>query len=674
MGGRSRRSRNRSSGRGAPVARRRRPGADLAPWLPPIAAVLLALPGFQWTWLWDDFDFLARVQTFRPEFLLPDPHSLFYRPVSREVYFSLVWLLGKGSPFAGHLLNAVLLALVTVLLVSVATRLAGRMAGLFAGFAFAFFGAAPFLVAWVSGAQDLLALLFTLAGIRLQLGGRSWAAALLLVPAVLSKEVAVAVVPVAAALPWLLRRPPEKPAAHLLPYLAVLAAWASIHPGIRILAARGFGAGEAGYLGLGVPHRGQFLGWTLLTFANVPVSGIGAPWPKELAPWFVTACLLAIVALGALAGRRNARPPAGDRAPVSGVILLGVLIAIGPTLIAAALVRVWSPHYSVFPAAGFVLLLGIAFARLPSLVALPLLLIYAGLGVWSRGPIPDPSIPCEANMRPQSAALEAVRKGFTSLYQRLPSGTVALVSVGSTGPLAVHEQMIRFQALRIWYRDPTIQTYPPERRPAGSRTDLLFRITPDLIVVEIDPDRCLFRSSGARPDPLEVSRPARTYARAVAGGGDPGRAVHIQEQIARLDRGELRFYDLRLAGMYLLAAGRREEAERMLDSIPAPPRSRALDLIKKLYQDATPGLSVEEYAFPAFGIENGDLEANQEIMRRLREDGYLPMATRFARRVLDLAPADSESKAIIDEWRRSGARDLITVPVGADSPPGPSSP
>src|SRR5437899_11011163 len=69
--------------------------------LPAVLAVVLAFPTFSFTYLYDDYDFLGRSQSFRLSQLLPDPHTLFYRPLSREAYFGLLYLLNPDQPLWG---------------------------------------------------------------------------------------------------------------------------------------------------------------------------------------------------------------------------------------------------------------------------------------------------------------------------------------------------------------------------------------------------------------------------------------------------------------------------------------------------------------------------------------------------------------------------------------------
>ena len=78
-------------GRAAPG--RAAPGPPAPPWAliaPAVLALILVLPTFSFTYLFDDYDFLGRAQSFQLSQLTPDPGTLFYRPLSREIYFRVL--------------------------------------------------------------------------------------------------------------------------------------------------------------------------------------------------------------------------------------------------------------------------------------------------------------------------------------------------------------------------------------------------------------------------------------------------------------------------------------------------------------------------------------------------------------------------------------------------------
>src|SRR5262249_10031260 len=136
--------------------------------LPCLTLIILALPNFHFPFIGDDFDFLYRALRFRLSDLLPNAQSLYYRPLSREVYFGILTLLGQ-SPVLGHLLNAAALFGAVILLFLIVKTLAGERAAFFSTLLFSGMGALPTLVGWVCGIQDILAIVFVLGAILAEL-------------------------------------------------------------------------------------------------------------------------------------------------------------------------------------------------------------------------------------------------------------------------------------------------------------------------------------------------------------------------------------------------------------------------------------------------------------------------------------------------------------------------
>jgi hypothetical protein len=619
-------------------------------------AVTLSLPGLGFSWLWDDYDFLARVLTFRPAFLLPDPGSVFYRPVSREIYFGVIWLLGGGSPVVGHLANAVLLAAVVWLLTSLVARMTNLRTGVLAGLAFASIGAVPLLVAWVSGAQDLLAMLFALLALRFALSGSAVPSACSIAAAILSKETAVAILPIVAGSPWLLGRRPPSRAKWLLPFAVVLSIWAVVHPAPRILLQ---GAGAESYVGIRPAGRGSFVTSTLLTLLNLPPHGVPVEWLQGRGAVALIAVPLLMVAILLT---RN-RPSAGHGAvPTQRVIWLAVLLALLPAFVTVALVHDWIPYYVAIPAIGTSLLLAVAFERLPALATALVLACFLMAGAWTRGAMPAPTVTCERNLEVSSRALLYVESGFKRLRPRWPESFRAIVSSGVQGSESVSAHLDRFQALRVWYRNPAIATFTPETRPVGDRQELLFRITPQRDVVEINTDLVTYRSSGSRPpDPFEVDRTVRTYVRALARDGEMDQASRIQAELIRRDSAAMQAYDARIQAMFLLMAGRRQEADSILARTSSYPRGLTLDMISKILMEMRSERDL--HVFRAFGVDSLDVEANQYIMRRLLRSGYRDQAAMLARHLLRAAPGDMVARGVLEEATRVKEDVRITSPV-----------
>jgi len=642
--------------------------------VPAGAAILLAIPCWSFTYLWDDFDFLERAERFRLTQLLPDPSLVFYRPLSREIYFTALRVFGGATLAMGHLANTLLLASATVLVTLVTRRLAGARAGILAGASFASLGALPILIGWLSGVQDLLAIVFVLLAL-LWRGRRDALALASMAAAMLSKEVAVAAVPLVAVLPWVTREKPARLIRGCLPYVLLLIAWGAIHPGIRLLFA-GHAVGEGGsggYVAVGAPGRGTFLLRSLLTMGNLPVTGTSTPWPGGRAGVALLAALLlsfAILRSGSSMG--PGRSPVSEEAAEAPsrrrVAIVATLLALATTTLTAVLVRRWSPYYAAMPAVGTSILLGMALDRLPTAGALAFLLAFLGLGTWCRGTVADTATTTERNLEVTSQALERVRLGFLSLRPAIPSHTQALLSVAGTGAQSVTIHLLRYQALQVWYGDPTIESRSPERRMAWSGPEDLFRVTPTLDVIEIGTQPLTYRSSENTPGPGEVDRPIRAYVRGLAASGEPDRAVALLLALERMDSPTLQPYDRRLAGMILYQAGRPADAERTIAGVPLYPRDIAIQMIGKILVER-PGApsGTDSVAFLAFGVEP-DAEAYRRILRRADQVHDATLASYTARRVLAYAPEDEEAKAVLAKLASTPAPQRITEPGAEPSP------
>jgi hypothetical protein len=376
--------------------------------LPAVAAVILALPVFSFRHLWDDFAFLERAQRFHLTHLLPDPGTVFYRPISRELYFTVLERIGGWRLPVGHIVNALLLALATWLVALLARRLAGQRESVLVGCAFAALGATPILVGWVSGVQDLLAAVFVLAALHARFSGRNALAVASMAAAVLSKETAIALLPLIAALPWVVGPKSSRRLWSVGPYVALLAAWASIHPGIRIILEHQLTSGSARYVEVGAPGRPAFLLRSALTLFNIPVTGTSTPWPTGRTGCAVAAGLVLSIALLWSGGSRR-RSAGSEGAPTTReVVIMALALTALPTLFTALLVGRWVPYYSVIPALGSSILIGIGMSRLPNFAALAAMLAFLVLGVWSRGIEVDSTITTERNLDVTSDALRRV--------------------------------------------------------------------------------------------------------------------------------------------------------------------------------------------------------------------------------------------------------------------------
>ena len=636
--------------------------ARLLLFIPALVAVVLALPGFRFTYLFDDYLFFHRVQPFRAAVLLPDAQSIFYRPISREIYFGLLSILSPDSAALGHLLNLMLLAVVVILFVRFASRVAGARAGFFAGFVFASLGALPILVGWVSGVQDLIAMAFILGAFNLQLSNRTGIACASFALALLSKETAIAALPVLIGLDWFLGRKPYGVLKRSAVYGAVALGWAILHPGIRILIQRKFSSGGAGYVGLDNPERWVALWNGLLTMLNVPPTLVGISWPRG-----GTLCLLGAAALliGArfLLSRQSTRD---GTIAASRVSLLSVTLAVPPLLLTSVLVRHWAPYYSCIPALGVAIGSGFALSRIRAVWANGLAGAFLFLGIWFRGVDVAPTIPTERNFDLPSGALRHLEQEFKGLEPTLAPGAQVLLTVLAQGRRSIHVHMYNFQAMRQWYRDPKLQTIRPERRLPNRHAEYLFWIAPNLDVFGVDLRTLLPRTNGPLPDYFEYQKVMRFYARGLAATGNTRFAASIllgmphREPISQN-------VDHRIAAMFLLAAGDSVRARQLLAPLVSLDPQATLGVVAAFLATPDRRQARDDAVLEAFGIPRDDPESIRAVMTSCNKPGAYPAALRFARRLLEMRPGDAGALQVIAAIEALPAIDLVISSSPGDS-------
>jgi hypothetical protein len=184
----------------------------LLPRVLPLALLGLGLAALLWTTrgaplgvpVADDYAFLDRLHFQRPLEAFDSMGAMFYwRPLSRQVYFTLVGPFLLRAPWIVPWLSAGLLALLFALVY----RIARRPVPAPAAAAIALFPllteSARVLLDWPSGAQHLLAMVFAALAVHEALRGRVLTTGLALLAGLLSHESALVALPVAA---WLLAR------------------------------------------------------------------------------------------------------------------------------------------------------------------------------------------------------------------------------------------------------------------------------------------------------------------------------------------------------------------------------------------------------------------------------------------------------------------------------------
>ncbi|HET9253093.1 MAG TPA: hypothetical protein VFP58_13350 [Candidatus Eisenbacteria bacterium] len=623
---------------------------------PVVVAIVLALPTFSFPFLWDDFDFLGRTQVLELRELAPDPHTLYYRPVSREIYFGLVHLLGS-HPSVAHILNLAGVLGIVCLLFACTRELAGMRAAAMAALLFSGLGALPLLTGWISTIQDVLAILFTMAALLAEIRGRrAWALGLWLV-ALLSKETALSMAPALVVAAWM-RTPLRSERIRVLgTYALATAVWLLIHPATRLLLFGGGNDGASGTIGVSSETFSRSLMRGTLATWNIPL-GSSTPGPRTLLFAGLTAIVVSVISILRL--RRETKQE-GPRL-VRPAIWLSLWMWLPPLVMVAALVPVWSHYYACFPALGVCMAGGVCLARAPRTAAVVLVAAYITLGVWSRTVGLEPEITTESNLRRSAASLRTVELNFKKLRPSFPPGSTVYVSAQLSGPAGMHTLLYRFQPLRIWYREPSLYVLDPNRYRQESKAEYLFWLNRQLDVIEIDLRTFTPRSSGALPDLFAYQKTMRTFALGRAAGGRANEAVHIL--IGMQGRPPIvEVYDRRAAAAILIEAGRRSEAEALVRDLPSFSRENALEAAFSILHEPAPGLDLDDAVMEAFGLSPREVEANRLLMRAFDQNGFADSAMRFAERVARLIPEDREAEEVRRKWSSKRALPQITVPI-----------
>jgi len=629
----------------------------IAVW-PILVAAALSLPVLPLGYFWDDFVFLARVQSHPLAALGPEP-GVFYRPLPRALYFWPLADLGSSGALVAHIANLLLLAVSIYLLVSLVRDLGGDRAGALAGLFFAGLAPAASLVAWASASQDLFAILFTLAALRLRSRGRILGATVAIAAALLSKETAVCAIPVLVLWDGIVGRKPARIGRGVLAFGGLALAWALLHPGIRSLASRGFEREPRAYVGFANLAVSEFharhYALALVNWPGAPgasIQGTAANgWTSG--QWAVVGAALAIAFAGLfLLPRHESEESRRPGLSLPRAALLGALLTLPALALPALMIQRWAAYFVCMPALGVAILAGICLSRAPLVLAMGAVAAYVGLGFWGRAiDTQSSNALTERSFVEASRAIGEVERGFRSLRPAFPRDSQVLVSVASSGLLGIDGTMHDGQALRTFYREPSLRTLRPERRLPRPRAEFLYRITGARDVVEIDADRGTFRSSGAAPDTEEVRAITRTFTRGLAASGEADRAVRILGRLAAGDGPALRSYDLRLAAMGLMNQGDAPGARRLLEEAPPITREYALYCVSKVMSEPSRSSGLDSCAYAAFGVSYSDPEALRSLMELYYASQFVPQAIHFARRLQEVAPGDSESAAILGELR-----------------------
>jgi hypothetical protein len=630
---------------GTPAARVEQVRRYLPLAAPSILVAVLSLPVLSFPFLTDDFNFLHRARGFNLSQLLPDARVALYRPLSREAYFGFLVALGGNHPLWGHLLNLILAIACVVLVTSIARHLGGTHVGLVAGLLFASLGPLPFLVGWISGSQDLLAMLFTLVAIRLQLARRTAAAIGLMGAALLSKETALFALPGLALLPGVGRdwKTVRRTAAYSVG-LAVL--WAALNSKARALLTGGLATGAGGYVGLDNPRFPINLAREAASLVNLPV--VKAAWPTNLI-WAAMAGVVILAGGFLLAGLPRKPTPS---IPGSKILLLGAVLGILPAVLTAASSKHWFPYYACFPAIGTSLLLSTGVLRLGRPYVLPALVVFLLLGIWTRGTeLGTHVMPTEQNYRLLAGDLKRINARLHELHRSLPDSGRLYIAVNAPVARGLQHNLFTVQAPRIWYWNSTLLSDHPGRLHPGAGREFLFWVAKDAEVFEIILPELRVRSPGPRPDYEDYQSTLRTFAYGLARSGQTDRAVQIVLRMQEMDSLSWAF-DRRLAATFLFAAGRDADAEKLRRGLPQIPKNEALYAVAATLGLELSGLSLDRAAFQAYGLPLEDSESCRFLMRYFSDHVQLRQARSMAERLARLVPGDEEALAMIDAINR----------------------
>jgi hypothetical protein len=321
----------------------------------------------------DDFVFLeqARTQSLLHSLTRGDALGNYYRPLSRQIYFAALTPLAHGSPHVFHAVNfAIFLGILALLadLLLVLVPPLPALAGLL------YFATLPLQRVgwlWISCSQDLLALLFGLAGVAAYRRSRRWLALAFMLAALASKESALALpVLFVASDVWLTRRPPRASLVRALPHFALAALWGVIAVAVNRRAA---GAQwlhfDAGSFLAALAHEAQ----SLLGIDHPPgfIASMLAHGPNPLA-------LLVLAAIALLLPAPRPADASAAPTPGRGVIAFAGLWCVACGLVTGPVVANWNAYYYMMAAAGAALLVAIA-ARRMSRASWPL---FAALLLW----------------------------------------------------------------------------------------------------------------------------------------------------------------------------------------------------------------------------------------------------------------------------------------------------
>jgi hypothetical protein len=361
-------------------------------------ATLLALHGhvLRYPFLEDDYIFLTEARRGLMGSLEHAIRSvgIYFRPVSRELYFWALHRIVGFEPLAFHRVNFAILLSTVLLVALVGRRLGGMRAGLLAAAVYTLHYPHRVLLGYVCCSQDLLATAFACAAALAQVSGRRRLAGGFLLAALFSKE-SVAPLPFALAA-WEFANAPSAGPSRVRaamratwPSWLALAAWATTTAWARMaLANPEVRAAAFANAHLTLTPAGLLLGVRLTALALV---GLEQPWSvlRDTLPAFQRPGVAGVLGLvgaaslaipGLLAARSVPEPAGAPRREGMGLAAFGwawlLVLAVPPILLGTR----FNAYYVALPAVGFAWCAGAALARFPGPIVV---LVCAALGASS---------------------------------------------------------------------------------------------------------------------------------------------------------------------------------------------------------------------------------------------------------------------------------------------------
>ncbi len=487
----------------------------------------------------EDFDFLHRALLERRHTLLDGGGSLaFWRPLSQQVYYSLLGPLMLWHPRAIAAIHVLLLGLATLLVYRTLRRAwPGHAAAAAAAFPL-LADSTRALITWPGHSADVGLCLFSALAIHEAARCRMPTALAALLAGLLCKEAAVVT---ALLLPWV-PRPERSTRATRLTWAAACGALAALW-GVTYLAVRA-------HAGLELPHGLESnpallatpvharLAWALWNSVRAILSLAPERGPHDLAVAGAAAAILA-AALATFAASRGARQRLASAAAWP---LWGAAWFLAACATLAAVFPLWGPARTLFGSIGLgIAAAGVLSAAHPALLALMLAL---KLGAFALSPAPPHEISAMAESRGAftdfvtvarlQMLMKQTRGALEGRFRALPRGAM----IGQYNmPRAAQYAYGGSQALQVWYGDSTLRWVRFEEFMA--RPDLPVAVVVEyhddwprqVALVEGEAMRGMFRAYDIlqggdqrsalreieRADSLQRDRDARTFLGILAG-------------------------------------------------------------------------------------------------------------------------------------------------------------